>query len=100
MREIAIALKGYCKWPKKRTKRKKSSKTYILENDKGQKAFKSYHVKARKHRAKESKRGISDEYICVCTSVTGVGKVIALAINRATPSKAKIPFVLDFFCQC
>jgi len=67
-----------------------ADETYILESVKGKKITENYHRKPRKHGAIASKRGISNEYICVCTSVTGDGKKVAIAINRATPSSQEI----------
>jgi transposase-like protein len=67
-----------------------TDETYILESVKGRKIPENYHRKARKHGAIASKPGISNEYICVCTSVTGAEKSFAFSANRATPSKAEI----------
>lgn len=67
-----------------------TDETYILENVKGRKIPDGYHRKPRKHGAKASKAGLSSEYICVCTSITGTGKSIAVASNRAAPSKSEI----------
>jgi transposase-like protein len=78
--ENPIALSGVCE----------ADETYVLENLKGRKIPESYYRKARKHGAVSAKRGISDEYICVCTSVTGEAKNVSLAVNRATPSKEEI----------
>jgi transposase-like protein len=64
--------------------------TYVLESMKGRKMPEDYHRKARKHGAKAGKPGLSDEYICVCTSVNNDNKCTASAVNRATPSKAEI----------
>jgi len=75
-----VELEGVCE----------TDETYILENVKGRKIPENYHRKSRKHGAKASKPGLSNEYICVCTSVTGAGKSIAIAANRATPSKSEI----------
>jgi len=82
--EEPIALTGVCE----------TDETYVLESVKGRKISEDYHRKARKHGAVASKRGISDEYVCVCTSVTGDRKNVSVAINRATPSKQEI---LDVF---
>ena len=67
-----------------------TDETYILESFKGKKFPENFHRKPRKHGAKARKAGLSDEYICVCTSVTGAGKSLAQAANRAAPSKAEI----------
>ena len=78
--ESPVALSGVCQ----------TDETYVLESVKGRKIQDDYHRKARKHGAVAAKRGISDEYICVCTSVTGEAKNVSLAMNRATPSKQEI----------
>ena len=75
-----IELEGVCE----------ADETYVLENVKGQKIHSDYHRKARKHGAKASKREISDEYICVCTSVDSYNKCTTAVVNRATPSKKEI----------
>jgi transposase-like protein len=67
-----------------------ADETYVLESLKGRKIPKKYHRKPRIHGAVAAKRGISDEFICVCTSVTGEGKNLSVAVNRATPSKQEI----------
>ena len=82
--ENPVALSGVCE----------ADETYVLESVKGRKIPGEYHRKPRKHGAVASRRGISDEYICVCTSVTGEAKNVSIAVNRATPSKQEI---LDVF---
>lgn len=79
-----VALSGVCE----------ADETYVLESMKGRKIQEDYHRKARKHGAIATKRGISNEYICVCTSVTGEEANVSLAVNRATPSRQEI---LDVF---
>jgi transposase-like protein len=71
-----------------------ADETYVLESVKGRKIPNDYHRKPRKHGAVASKRGISDEYVCICTSVTGEGEKVAISVNRATPSKQEL---LDVF---
>jgi len=75
-----IKLNGICE----------ADETYILESVKGRKIPADYHRKPRKHGAVASKRGISNEYVCLCTSVTSSNKNMSVAINRATPSKEEI----------
>jgi transposase-like protein len=67
-----------------------ADETYVLESVKGRKIHENYHRKPRKHGAVASKRGISDEYICVCTGVDADNRCTAAAVNRATPSKEEI----------
>lgn len=74
------ALEGVCE----------ADETYVLESVKGRKIPADYHRKPRKHGSKASKAGISNEYICVCTSVDSDNKCTASIVNRATPSKAEI----------
>ena len=71
-----------------------TDETYVLESEKGRKFPENYHRKPRKHGAKASKRGISNEYVCVCTSVTGASEQVAVAVNRASPDEQEI---LDVF---
>lgn len=75
-----IELEGVCE----------ADETYVLESVKGRKIPMDYHRKPRRHGAKATKSGISDEYICVCTSVDSDNKCTTSAVNRATPSKAEI----------
>ena len=67
-----------------------ADETYILESVKGRKIPEDYHRKPRKHGATASKPGLSNEYICVQTSVNSESQCIASAVNRAAPSKAEI----------
>jgi len=71
-----------------------TDETYVLESEKGRKFPDNHHRKPRKHGAKASKPGISNEYVCVCTSVTGENDKVAIAINRASPDSQEI---LDVF---
>ncbi|MDR3186633.1 MAG: hypothetical protein LBU04_07575, partial [Christensenellaceae bacterium] len=50
----------------------------------------NYYRKARKHGAIATRPGISNEYICVCTSVDIDNNSTAIAVNRAVPSKEEI----------
>ena len=63
--------------------------TYVLECEKGRE-FTQFHQREPRNNGKASKQGLSEEFICLCTSVTGEGKLIARAVNRATPSKEEI----------
>jgi len=64
--------------------------TYVLESMKGTKIQDDYWHPARKHGAKAQKRGISSEYISICTGIERNGKAVAKTTNRATPSKKDI----------
>ena len=67
--------------------------TYVLENVKGTKITDDYGREPRKHGAKASKRGISYEYICICTGVGREGGTIAVSVNRAKPDASEITSV-------
>jgi transposase-like protein len=67
-----------------------ADETYVLECLKGRKLPKDYYRKARKHGARASKSGLSNEYICVCTSVDSDNNCMAKSVNRAAPSHAEI----------
>jgi transposase-like protein len=82
--ETPVTLIGVCE----------TDETYVPESVKGRKIPQNYHRKARSHGAVAAKRGISEEYICVCASVNGEGKSMAVAINRASPGGNEI---LDVF---
>ena len=71
-----------------------TDETYVLESEKGRRFPENHHRKPRRHGAKASKPGISSEYVCVCTSVTGADEKVAVAVNRASPSNQEI---LDVF---
>ena len=60
--------------------------TYVLECEKGSE-FPYYHHREPRNNGKALRQGLSEEYICLCTSATSEGKFIAKAVNRATPSK-------------
>lgn len=70
-----------------------ADETYVLESVKGRKIPAGYHRKARKHGAKASKAGISNEYICVCTSINDDKDCMAVSVNRAAPGKEEIELV-------
>ena len=80
--------------PAKLTGTCETDEIYVLESEKGRKFSENHHRKPRKHGAKASKPGISNEYVCVCASVTGGGEHIAVAVNRASPDSQEI---LDVF---
>jgi transposase-like protein len=85
-------LKAHIEWDGVR----EADETYVLESVKGRKILEDYHRRPRKHGAKASKPGLSDEYIRVRTSVDGDDNCTALAVNRATPSKAEIKQVFEY----
>lgn len=65
--------------------------TYVLESLKGTKFSDDSCRKPRRHGESASKRGLSDEQICICTGVERKqGAAYAATVNRATPLKEEI----------
>ncbi|GHU58903.1 hypothetical protein FACS1894133_4570 [Clostridia bacterium] len=64
--------------------------TYVLESEKGRKFSENHHREPRKRGGKASKRGLSNEQICVQSAVTSSGKCVALTVNRSNPTKEEI----------
>jgi transposase-like protein len=65
--------------------------TFVLESYKGRnKLPETFWRKPRKHGAKAQKRGLSNEYVALCTGVDRFGGNVAAAVNRATPSACEI----------
>lgn len=60
--------------------------TFVLDCYKGARVPEEAGRKARKHGAKAVKRGISNEYIAICTGIERKGNAMAETINRAKPS--------------
>jgi len=67
--------------------------TFVLESQKGTQIPESADRPARKHGAKARKRGISNEYIAICTGVQRDGGVVVASVNRAKPSKVELDSV-------
>ena len=57
--------------------------TYVIESQKGTPVT---HRKPRKHGEGASKRGLSNEQLCVCVGTDRSGHVFAKCVNRAAPS--------------
>jgi len=60
-----------------------ADETYVLESQKGTRVT---HRKPRKHGEGASKRGLSNEQLCVCVAADRENHVIARCVNRAKPS--------------
>lgn len=60
--------------------------TFVLDSYKGKRLPDTVCRKARKHGATAAKRGISNEYICICTGIQRNGSAYAATVNRAKPS--------------
>lgn len=69
--------------------------TFVLESYKGKSLPASANRKPRKHGAKASTRGISSEYIAICTGIQRDGGVIAKTVNRAKPSSDEITEIYE-----
>lgn len=64
--------------------------TYVLDNYKGKKLPAEVSRSPRKHGAVAEKRGISSEYVCICTGIQRNGPAIATTVNRAKPSAEEL----------
>lgn len=69
--------------------------TFVLDCYKGRKLDGTVTRTARKHGAKAKQRGISNEYICICTGIRRKGETIAATVNRAKPSVAELIRIFD-----
>ncbi len=69
--------------------------TFVLDCYKGRKLDSTVARTARKHGAKAQKRGISNEYICICTGIQRKGDAIAATVNRAKPSAGELIRIFD-----
>ena len=69
--------------------------TFVLDCYKGKKLADDVHRKARKHGAKAQKRGISNEYVCICTGVQRNGDAYAATVNRAKPDAEELKLVFS-----
>jgi transposase-like protein len=67
-----------------------ADETYLLENYKGKKFLPDFRREPRAHGAVASKRGLSNEYICVCAGVEREGDAVSAAVNRAMAGKDDI----------
>ncbi|MDR1536639.1 MAG: IS1595 family transposase [Clostridiales bacterium] len=67
-----------------------ADETYIFESVKGKKIPDDCHRKMCRHGAAASKRGISDEYICICAATERGGAAFGTAVNRVAASKQEI----------
>ena len=69
--------------------------TFVLDCYKGKKLDSSIPRKPRRHGAKAEKRGISNEYVCICTGIQRKGDVIAATVNRAKPSARELVDIFE-----
>ena len=64
--------------------------TFVLDCYKGRQFAADASRPARRHGAKAQKRGISNEYVCICTGVQRKGHAHAATVNRAKPDAEEI----------
>lgn len=64
--------------------------TFVLDCYKGKQLSDDISRKPRKHGAKAEKRGISNEYVCICTGIQRGGDAYAATINRAKPDAEEL----------
>ncbi len=69
--------------------------TFVLDCYKGSPVPESAGRGARKHGAKAAKRGISQEYVAICTGIQRNGGVVAETVNRAKPSSDELSTIFD-----
>ena len=67
--------------------------TFVPDCYKGSPVPESAGRGARKHGAKAAKRGISKEYVAVCTGIQRDGGVVAKTVNRAKPTSGELEAV-------
>lgn len=69
--------------------------TFVLDCYKGAPIPEDIGREARKHGARAARRGISSEYVAICTGIQRDGGVIAETVNRAKPSCAELETVFS-----
>ena len=69
--------------------------TFVLDCYKGRKLDNTVIRAPRKHGAKAEKRGISSEYVCICTGIQRKGDALAATINRAKPDAKELISIFD-----
>lgn len=69
--------------------------TFVLDSYKGKQLPDDITRKARKHGAKAEKRGISNEYVCICAGIQRNGPAYAATINRAKPDAEELAYLFE-----
>ena len=64
--------------------------TFVLESYKGTRFSEDSARKPRLHGAKAQSRGISNEWVAICTGIQRDGGAIACTVNRAKPTKEEL----------
>lgn len=65
-------------------------KTFVLDCYKGRELDTGAGRKPHMHGAKALKRGLSSEYLCICTRIHRKGDAFAAIVNRAKPSAEEL----------
>jgi transposase-like protein len=81
--------------PKKLSAVSELDETFVLESMKGTKIPDDYWREARKHGATAQKRGVSNEYICICTGIGRESGEMAISVNRAKPDASEIKLAFE-----
>ncbi len=69
--------------------------TFVLDCYKGKELDTGAGRNPRKHGAKALKRGISSEYLCICTGIQRKGEAFAATVNRAKPSAKELVSIFE-----
>lgn len=69
-----------------------ADETYMLESQKGKKVTDR---KPRRHGRKASKRGLSNEQLCICVATDRDNHIVASCVNRAKPSSEELQLALS-----
>lgn len=69
--------------------------TFVLDCYKGKEMDSSISRGPRRHGAKAEKRGISNEYVCICTGIQRKGDAMAATVNRAKPSAKELLTIFE-----
>lgn len=69
--------------------------TFVLDCYKGTPVPESVGRGARRHGAKAAKRGISEEYVAICTGIQRNGNAVAKTVNRAKPTAGELSSIFN-----
>lgn len=69
--------------------------TFVLDCYKGRTLNPQTERKPGKHGAKALKRGISSEYLCICTGIQRKGDALAATVNRTKPSAKELVSIFE-----
>jgi len=75
----------------------KGDETFVPESYKGSGLPEDFWRMPRLHGAKAQKRGISDEYICICTGVGRGGRSVAKSLNRVKSSSSELKAAFECY---